>query len=249
VRKRLALAALLLMTTPLAIFAQNVSGQAYEDRNGNGIRDPGEPLLSGVAVRLAGQKDAGGAVDTTLPTDASGSFAFSPGNGCFLLLPTDPVGWRLGPARSDGFPASTPGYTYPVGQPRFAKLDQGIPHLKAGPFRFTALGDSIARNFNLCGSPEAFWYSKQVQSRLACAIPTATLTLDQAAVLGEHTDDLLVDESNNLNNVFRVIEAQPQLITISMIGNDLLDVDPGASPTPQQINRAVAEILDSRQNL
>ncbi len=240
---------LLLAAASRPASAQNVSGHAFDDRNGNGIQDPGEPSLPGVAVRLAGKQDAGGAVDATIQTAPDGSYLFSPGNGCYLLSLTDPDGWRMSSSRSDGFPLSTPGYTAPVGQPRFSKLDQGLAHLMAGPFRITALGDSIARNFNLCGYPSAFWYHTQVESRMACAVPTASFSLDQAAVLGEHTDDLLVDDTANLNNVFRVIEAQPQLITLSMIGNDLLDVDPAGTPTQAQINTAVAEILDSRQNL
>ena len=249
-RRGAAFAVLLLSAVAAApAAAQGVSGQAFEDRNGNGIRDAGEPAVAGVPFRLVGRPDAGGAIDSTLPSAADGSFAFSPGNGCYLLAPADPDGWRLSAGRFDGFPQSTPGYTAPVGQPRFSKLDRGIAHLLAGPFRITAMGDSIARNFNVCTFPTAFWYTSQVRSRMACAVPTATFSVDQAAVLGEHTDDLLVDDTSNLNNVFRVMEAQPQLITLSMIGNDMLDVDPGSNPTQTQINRAVAEVLDSRQNL
>jgi lysophospholipase L1-like esterase len=111
------------------------------------------------------------------------------------------------------------------------------------------MGDSIAWNFNICSYPESFWYSKQYRSRLACAAPIAAITLDEAAVKGEHTDDLLVDESNDLNNVFRVLEIDPQLITMSIIGNDLLNVEPGNNPTQAEINKAVAEVLDARQNL
>lgn len=229
--------------------AQNVTGHVFEDRNGNGVLDAGEPGVPGVAVRLWGTVGGAGAFDATVATPGSGVFSFSPGDGCYVLQPEDPSGWRLGPGRREGYPQSTPGYTYPVGRPRFSKLDQGIPNLDAGQMRITAMGDSIARNFNICSFPPAFWYTTQVQSRLACAAPGAVISVDQAAVLGETTDDLLVDDTSNLNNVFRVVEAQPQLITLSMIGNDLLDVDPGSSPTQAQVNRAVEEVLDGRQNL
>src|SRR4030095_14399727 len=53
----------------------------------------------------------------------------------------------------------------------------------------------------------------------------------------------------NHNNVFRILETQPHLITISAIGNDMLDVDPPANPTQADVNKTVAEILDARQNL
>lgn len=246
--KAIAAAAAIVVFLPAA--AQTVSGTAYEDRNGNGVRDGGEPAVPGIGVELFGVRDVGGAFDSTVPSAADGTFSFSPGNGCYLVRPTDPPGWRMSYPRQTLVPEGTAGYAYPVGLSRFGKLDGGIDRLKAGSLRHTAMGDSIAWNFNICGYPEQFWYAKQVRARIACAAPSATVTLDSAAVKGEHTDDLLVDETNDMNNVFRVIDAQPQLVTISMIGNDLLNVDPAAaSPTQAQINTAVAEVLDSRQNL
>ncbi|HET9480753.1 MAG TPA: SdrD B-like domain-containing protein, partial [Candidatus Polarisedimenticolia bacterium] len=226
-----------------------MSGRLFEDRNGDGIRDAGEPPLAGVDVRILGTRSPGGAYDQSAPTDPDGLYAFSPGNGCYLLSPADPPGFRLSRTRDDAYPQTTPGYVYPVGRPRLGRLDQAVTSLEAGAVRFAALGDSIARNFNLCTFPEEFLYSKQVIARLACVAPSTVFTLEQAAVLGEHTDDLLVDDQDNPNNVFRAIDTQPGIITLSMIGNDLLDVDPGGSPTQAQINRAAAEILDSRQNL
>jgi len=247
-RARVLAAVAALMMACLPAFGQQLSGRTFDDRNGNGVRDPNEPAVEGIDVRLFGRTSGANPVDTTAATDPDGVFSFSPGDGCYLLQPADPAGWRLSQTRADGFVPSI-SYVPPVGRPRFAKLDQGIGNLESGQYRFAVLGDSIARNFNVCTFPTAFWYSSQVRDRLACVSPSTTFTLDQAAVLGEHTDDLLVPETNNLNNVFQVIAAQPDLITLSMIGNDLLDVDPGSSPTQQQVNRAIAEILDGRQNL
>lgn len=244
-------AAFLLLVSLLGAYpsAAQVSGTVFEDRDGDGIRDAGEPAIEGVTVALFGVRDAGGAADQVAITGGDGTYAFSPGDGCFLVAPEDPAGWRLSQAREDGFPEGTAPFAQPVGQPRFAKLDRGIANLRSGTLRYTSMGDSIAWNFNLCGYVSSFWYSKEIRSRLACTAPAASVTLDQAAVKGEHTDDLLVDESNDLNNVFRVIEIQPELISISIIGNDLLDVDPGADPEQSDINRAVEEVLDARQNL
>ncbi len=248
-RGRAAALALALLATGLPVAAQTVSGCAFEDRNGNGVREADEPSVPGVPVELFGTRDASGAYDQTIATGADGAFSFSPGNGCYLLLPGDPPGWRFSGARSDSFPEGTAGYSFPVGRPRFAKLDGGIASLKAGLLRFSSMGDSIAWNWNSCFYTSSFWYSKQIQARLQCVAPAASVTLDQAAVKGEHTDDLLVDDADDLNNVFRVVEAQPRYVAISMIGNDLLGVDPSGTPTQDQINRAVAEVLDSRQNL
>jgi lysophospholipase L1-like esterase len=247
-RAVLATCALLVALAPPA-GAQTVSGKVFHDLNANGILDAGEPVLQGFDVQLYGDASAGGAFDQTVPSAADGSYTFSPGDGCYLVRPIDPPGWRMSVTRSDGFPESTPGYTSPVGQPRFGKLDGGIDNLAGGSLRYTSMGDSIAWNWNSCFFQESFWYSKQVRSRMACAAPGASITLDEAAVKGEHTDDLLVDDSDDLNNVFRVMEIQPDLITLSMIGNDLLDVDAGNNPTQQETNTAVEEVLDARQNL
>ena len=223
--------------------AQTISGKAFEDRDGDGVRDAGEPGLGSVSFELYGTRDAGGAYDQTQLSAADGSFSFSPGNGCYLLLGADPPGWRMSWARHDGFPKSTPGYSWPVGQPRFAKIDQGIANLKSGALRMTAMGDSIAWNWNSCFYQERFWYSRQVRSRLACTAPSASLTLDEAAVKGQDTDDLLIDDHDDLNNVFRVIELSPQpdLVTISMMG--IATVLVGLLPTHAQIGILAPAIL------
>jgi hypothetical protein len=244
-----AAAPFLLALLAISPVAAQISGTVFEDRDGDGVHDTGEPTLEGLEVALYGSPDGGGFVDQTSYTNNDGFFSFAPGNGCYLLSISDPDGWRMSQNREDGFVEGTALYAAPVGQPRFAKLDQAISNLRAGGIRFSSMGDSIAWNFNVCGYPEAFWYSKQVRSRIACTDSLASVTLDEAAEKGEHTDDLLVDETNNLNNVFRIIELQPELIAISIIGNDLLDVDPGAGPTQEETNRAVAEVLDARQNL
>jgi lysophospholipase L1-like esterase len=230
---------------------QAVSGTAFEDRNANGIRDAGEPALPGVNVTVYGTRDVGGALEQTVATAADGGFTVTPGNGCYLLDAADPAGWRQSFTRADSVIDTTPGYVAPIGFSRFAKFDQAIAGLKTGGYRYTALGDSISYNFNFCGFPESFWYSKRIRDRLACTAPGATVTLDQAGQVGQRTDDLLVDDTADNNNVFRVVALSPppKLITISMIGNDLRDVDPSGTPTQAQVNKAVDEILDSRQNL
>jgi len=232
-------------------FGQVVTGTTFEDRNGNGVRDAGELAIAGVSVELYGTRDVGGAFDQTVAAGIDGSFSLTPGNGCYLLGAADPPGWRQSFTRSDSVIDTTPGYTFPVGIPRFAKFDHAISGLKSGAYRYTAMGDSISTNFNLCGAPETFWYSKRLRDRLACTAPASAVTLDQAGVISTHTDDLLVDDTADLNNVFRVVELSPapKLITLSMIGNDLKDLSPTGTPTQAQINRAVDEILDSRQNL
>ena len=249
--KRLVLAFGLAAIGVAPCYGQAVSGTTFEDRNADGIRNPGEPAIPGVNVTLFGTRDVGGAFDQTVATAGDGTFTLAAGNGCYLLGAADPAGWRQSMTRSDGVIDTTPGYAFPLGFPRFAKFDQAIAGLKTGGFRYTALGDSISTNFNFCSAPETFWYSKRIRDRLACTAPAASVTLDQAGVVSTHTDDLLVDDTTDNNNVFRVMafSPPPKLITVSMIGNDLKDLSPTGVPTQAEINRAVDEILDSRQNL
>ncbi|HEX4825161.1 MAG TPA: SGNH/GDSL hydrolase family protein [Candidatus Polarisedimenticolaceae bacterium] len=240
----------LVLAASVPAWGQSVSGTAFDDRNGNGIQDAGEPSLPSVQVEVYGTRDVGGAFDQAVTTGADGKFAFSPGNGCYLILAADPAGWRGSFSRFDSVSVPTPGYVVPVGFSRFAKFDHAIGALKTGSYRYTAMGDSIAANFNVCFDTSSFYYAKQEQSRLGCT-GGITVALDQAAVSGQKTDDLLVDDTADNNNVFRVMAMvpPPSLITISMIGNDLRDVDPSGTPTQAQINKAVDEILDSRENL
>ena len=239
----------------LALFAgpawgQTVSGTVFEDLDGDGVHDAGEPALEGVAVRLYGQRDAGGTFDTTVTTGADGVFTFSPGDGCYLVQIIDPPDRRRTPGRSDERAQGTPGYTHPVGVRRFGGAPELLDQLVAGALRYTSMGDSIAWNWNSCFDTSSFWYSKQVRDRLRCVSPSGQVDLDEAAIKGEDTDDLLVDEQGEMNNVFRVIEAQSNLVTISMVGNDLLDDEPASDPPTQaETNRFAAELVDSRQNL
>lgn len=226
-----------------------VSGTVFDDRNANGLLDAGEEPLSGVTIRVFGRADAGTAVDTSVTTGSDGKFTLNPGNGCYLLSLADPAGWRRTQGRTDGRESGSAGYQQPAGVRRFGSAPQLIDNLRAGTVRFTSMGDSIGYNWNSCFDTNSFWYSSQIRDRLQCVAPAASIPLDKAAVKGEHTDDLLIDDGKDLNNVFAVLRANSQLVTISIIGNDMLNDEPPDNPTPEQTNRAVAELLDSRANL
>jgi hypothetical protein len=227
-----------------------VSGTVFEDRNADGLQQAGEPGLEGVTVRLLGTTGLGAPVDLSVLTGADGGFSFAPGDGTYLVEVEDPVGHRPTGPRSDSVAEGSPGFDFPVGLARHARPRQVIGALRGGSLDYMAMGDSIAYNFSLCSSQPNFWYSQQVADRLAAAVPSASVALEEAAVKGEHTDDLLVDDSaGDTNNVFDAMALQPDLVTVSIIGNDLLDVDPPSGAGQTEQNRAAAEIVDSRQNL
>jgi hypothetical protein len=68
-------------------FTAKIAGVVFNDTDGNGIQEPGEPGLSGITVNL---KDATGAVIATTKTDSLGRYSFTdqtgiPGTGNFTV--------------------------------------------------------------------------------------------------------------------------------------------------------------------
>ena len=75
----------------------SITGSVYVDGNGNGVQDPGEPGLGGVAVTLTGIDDHGQPVLLTTTTEANGVFSFinlRPGD--YSLSSAQPVGYVPG---------------------------------------------------------------------------------------------------------------------------------------------------------
>ncbi|GAA2658384.1 conserved repeat domain-containing protein [Actinosynnema pretiosum] len=78
-------------------FPSSIGGVVYEDRNGNGARDAGEPGIRGVVVTLSGTSAAGRPVNQTTRTNFSGDYLFDdiPG-GRYSLTETQPAGYLDG---------------------------------------------------------------------------------------------------------------------------------------------------------
>ena len=55
----------------------NLTGAVYEDLNGNGARDPGEPGIPNITVTLTGTNVSGVAVNTPATTDINGNYTFT----------------------------------------------------------------------------------------------------------------------------------------------------------------------------
>ena len=70
----------------------NISGQKFDDRNGNGAKDPGEPGLAGWTIQLDLNND--GSIDQTQVTDANGNYTFTGiGPGAHKLSEVPQPGW------------------------------------------------------------------------------------------------------------------------------------------------------------
>ena len=113
------LAAAGLLAGSLAAAAADVAGTAFDDRNGNGVRDAGEPGVAGVAISNGVE---------VVTTDGAGRYALPsrPGNRIFVIKP---AGWQspLDPQNLPKFYASLPAAdeTGPVDFPLHAVPESG----------------------------------------------------------------------------------------------------------------------------
>jgi lysophospholipase L1-like esterase len=219
--------------------AQTVDGTLFHDLDRDGVRDPGEPALAGVPVTLFG---ADGGFDQTIATATDGRYSFIVTNGLKYVLEAVPGSdWRLAFQDLGADPDPIP--DRPQGRRRPGLADFLVGHLRAStpgaPLLHVALGDSIAYGFNLCDSTGG----KNDYVR-----PLTTDKLDRAgsaaiskqAVLGYETRDLL--DPGGSGTIFDAIALAPQLVTISIGGNDFLSDDGNHA-------RTAANLIAARQNL
>lgn len=69
-----------------------ISGQKFDDLNGNGAKDSGEPGLDGVTINL--DKDANGSVDATTTTSGGGNYSFTVTSaGAYRIREVVPAGY------------------------------------------------------------------------------------------------------------------------------------------------------------
>lgn len=88
-----------------------LSGRVYEDLNGNGLIDGGEPGIAGVTMQLSGTDSTGNAVTRTTTTDANGNWAFTVPAGTYSVVEIQPAAYLPGitKAGSASGVGSTPG--------------------------------------------------------------------------------------------------------------------------------------------
>ncbi|MEO6277009.1 MAG: SdrD B-like domain-containing protein [Roseateles sp.] len=89
-----------------------LSGRVYEDTNGNGQSDTGEPAIAGVTLTLTGTDALGNAVTRTTTSDASGNWSFTVPAGTYAVTETQPSAFlpgitRAGTASGTGSSAGT----------------------------------------------------------------------------------------------------------------------------------------------
>ncbi|MBI4497515.1 MAG: LPXTG cell wall anchor domain-containing protein, partial [Chloroflexi bacterium] len=83
--------------------AATKSGVKFADLDADGVKDAGEPGLSGWEIHLSGTDSQGNALHLHTTTDASGAYAFRVPPGSYTVCETPQVGWtQSAPAAGAG---------------------------------------------------------------------------------------------------------------------------------------------------
>ncbi|MET3464246.1 SdrD B-like domain-containing protein [Variovorax atrisoli] len=77
-----------------------LSGRVYEDLNGNGLIDGGEPAIAGVTIRLSGTDSSGNPIALTTTTDAGGNWSFTVPAGTYSVVEDQPAAYLPGITRA-----------------------------------------------------------------------------------------------------------------------------------------------------
>jgi len=84
----------------IAVQSSALSGRVYEDLNGNGLIDGGEPGIAGVTMRLTGTDSLGNAVTLTTVTGANGDWSFTVPAGTYSVAEDQPAAYQPGITRA-----------------------------------------------------------------------------------------------------------------------------------------------------
>jgi hypothetical protein len=230
--------------TSVAARAGTVEGVIFDDQDGDGLRDPGEPgvqempllLWKGDALRFPGT------------SSADGSFSIVGDAGSHQFELTLPEGWRFSlPDQTWDPPLTNPDPS--VVLPRWGSA-QNLRRHADGPdeLSFVSLGDSIPAGFNFCGDSG---YIDPVMADIN-AITGGTAVAVNEASPGAHSEDLLTPMLSgggpNPQFVGNVIAGSPDIVAINIGGNDFLDTDGNLQANLQSLidTRATTqEILSS----
>ncbi|MDH6590470.1 putative repeat protein (TIGR01451 family) [Variovorax sp. TBS-050B] len=129
----------------ITVQSSAVSGRVYEDLNGSGQPDSGEPGIAGVTMRLTGTDSLGNAVSLTTTTDANGNWGFTVPAGSYNVAEDQPAAYQPGITRAGTVAGagSTPG-TVPAGT---VNGPNGSNANSIGSIVLGAGGSSVDNNF------------------------------------------------------------------------------------------------------
>ena len=86
----------------ITVQSSALSGRVYEDLDGDGQIDNGEPGIAGVTMRLTGTDSLGNAVSLTTTTATDGSWSFTVPAGTYSVAEDQPAAYQPGITRAGG---------------------------------------------------------------------------------------------------------------------------------------------------
>ncbi len=127
----------------------SIASSAWEDRNGNGLRDSGEAAIAGATVHLF---DAAGAEVGATTTDAAGNYRFSADSGNYSVRIDAPTGYQF-TAANQGADDSIDSDVDAGGQSAAFVLPAGatIDPADAGMYRPASVGSQVWNDANQNG--------------------------------------------------------------------------------------------------
>jgi len=131
--------------------AASIGNYVWEDTNGNGVQDVGEPGVEGVEIRLTGTTGAGVAVSRTTTTDSNGFYRFdnlAPGTYTVTVVP--PTGYVLTAANQGSDDALDSDANPTTGAMSATVLESGEVDLTwdAGLYRLASIGNYVWEDTN-----------------------------------------------------------------------------------------------------
>jgi hypothetical protein len=198
-----------------------LSGQVYQDTNGNNALNSGEPGIAGVTITLTGTNGLGQAVTTTTTTAADGTYSFSSdsaGNalrpGTYVITETAPSGYLLGAATVGTVNGSSDGVVTSGTKLSAIALTSGQSGINYnfGDLKAVTLAGTVYRDVNVNGVYDAG----------DTAIAGVTMTLTGTNGLGQAvnattttaaggTYSFSTDSSGNVlrPGTYQIVETQP----------------------------------------
>ena len=194
------------------VVAASLAGQVYEDRDGNGALDVGEPGLVGVGVSLTGFSDMGIAVNQTTVTTAGGGWTFTglrPGN--YIVTESQPVDYAEG-ANLAGSAGGTAGLSGTNSEISGISLASGI---NASGYLFGEKTGVISGHVYLDADNDGIWDVGET------GISGVTLTLSGSTASGVAVNASTMTDSNGNYRFDQVKNASDS-------GYSLSETQPGA---------------------
>jgi len=226
-------------TAEFGEITSSFAGLVWTDTNNNGVRDAGEPGISGVTITLTGNDANGVAVNRSALTDASGNFIFVDVlGGLYTLSETQP------PAYADGLDVlGSAGGT--LGNDSVTAITLPVGTAATG-YLFGELGQSVTGHVWLDSNRDAALDNGET------GIAGVLLTLKDASNTTVATTTSAADGTFSFGNIpagrYTVEETQPAGYGSSTPNSVAFDLTAGGAPTVMNFGETAGSLAGLTYN-